>query len=154
MTLSYKFKIRHVSIDDEKMVLEWANNPAVRANALNTENISLEIHKQWFRDKLNRADDSLFYIVEIDDMGPVGQVRFESLNELWELHYSIDAAYRGVGLGASFLSAALDEFKSTIKSGKIIACVKYSNLASRKVLEILKFVPAEVSEVILYTLTF
>ncbi len=43
---------------------------------------------------------------------PVGQVRFERSGESWEIHYGLDARFRGRGIGVSLLRTALKTVKA------------------------------------------
>mgnify|MGYP003325656691 CR=1 FL=1 len=48
-----KFSLRKVIIEDEALILKWANDPLVREGSFNSSIISKEEHHNWFILKLN-----------------------------------------------------------------------------------------------------
>jgi len=141
---------------DVEMYFEWANDSAVRANAFNTQEIKYASHKQWFDRKLF-SNESLLLACYLYDGSPVGQVRFDyhSESRRWYIDYSIDASYRGKGLGGEALKSTIS-FMVHHRSNEfeLAAEVKHDNLASRKIFERLGFTKQpENKQHLLYTLS-
>lgn len=149
-----RLRVRPACPDDEELILRWANDPVVRRNSFSPALIDAVAHHQWFsRCFANRASCCVF-IVETEAGLPVGQVRFELSNEVWEVHYALDACVRGRGMGGVFLKAALSEFLIRVPScTEILGRVKSGNLASQKVFKRLGFVEETDGSHLLYRLS-
>jgi len=135
-----ELSIRNATIDDSELYLQWRNDPVVRANAFNTNKITLEIHNNWYTKKINDYF-SQFYLLH-KNKEPVGQVRFE-LNEIEteaEINYSIAHDFRGKGLALALMKKSVDTVFQEKKSlNKLIAKVKRENVASNRVFDKLEF---------------
>lgn len=129
----YSVNLRKVNDKDALLLFDWANDPDVRKNALNSNEIELENHKNWFSKKINDPNNTEIYILEKDGR-PLGQVRFDKIDGIWEIDYSIDKQYRGLGLGGRIIELGIEELKKDVK-----AIVKIENLSSCKVFENLGF---------------
>ncbi len=149
-----KLKARLAGLADEALLLYWANDPLVRANAFNTLAITPDIHKKWFYSRLRDPQNCKIYIVEAEAGLPVGQVRFERVEKEWEMHYSLAASARGRNISQKLLSAAIDEFWSSFDRVKVFAQVKRQNKASQRALEGIKFYKEEKPEKFIYKKEF
>ena len=135
-----KYIARAANIEDERLLLEWANEPQTRANSFNTSLIDKEGHHSWFISRLASPDKCLIYVVENFGGKPLGQVRFEiNRNGQWEIDYSLDSLLRGKGLGKVLLEAALNEFRIKHPDEVVTGKVKKTNVSSSKVFEALNF---------------
>tara|TARA_X000000950_G_C13902756_1_gene655523 strand:+ start:2012 stop:2512 length:501 start_codon:yes stop_codon:yes gene_type:complete len=131
-------KPRLVRIEDEKLLLDWANDPLVRANALNKKNISSETHHTWFNSRLQKPESCKILIIENEKEIPVGQVRIEKKNNKWFIDFSLAKFARGKKIGSKLLKVAITKFKKMgIKV--FFAEVKSDNKASCRVFEKNKF---------------
>lgn len=133
--------LRHANLDDETILLRWANDSVVRQNAFTPESISIETHRYWFRSRLRDLINVRLYVVETDEGIPVGQVRFERGKEGWEISYSLDALFRGLGLGRRILQEGIQKLRSEMQGVLVFGRVKAGNRASRHVFESLNFEP-------------
>ena len=133
--------VRLARLDDESLILEWANDPLVRRHAFVPGAIDPDTHRAWFRKRVNAPEQCRLYVVESDEGVPVGQVRFERSGESWEVHYGLDVKFRGRGVGGRLLETALDAFGSEheCRSAKIFGRVKRENKPSRQVFRKLGF---------------
>ncbi|MBN8603061.1 MAG: UDP-2,4-diacetamido-2,4,6-trideoxy-beta-L-altropyranose hydrolase [Planctomycetes bacterium] len=137
--------VRAAELKDERLLLEWANDPVVRKNAFNPNQIDAKTHREWFYKRLRNPTKCAIYIVEADDGLPIGQARFEYTGNGWEVHYGLAAVARGNKLGVSLLSSALREFRQT-RSGEIVfGQVKLDNLPSQAIFRQLGFSETETS---------
>ena len=129
---------RLARIEDEKLLLDWANDPLVRANALNTENISSDTHHAWFNSRLQNPEICKILIIENEKEIPIGQVRIEKKNNKWFIDFSLAKFARGKKIGPKLLKVAITKFKKMgIKA--FFAEVKSDNIASCRVFEKNKF---------------
>ncbi len=134
-----EFNWRNVSVDDLSLLYEWANDPVVRANAINQDAIAWEDHVNWFHTKLNSPNSQLFILEKLNV--PIGQVRIDFDGVYWVIGYSIDMKFRGLGYGKMIIA----ELMKRCENKKLKAVVKSGNISSRKVFEGLEFI--EKSEV-------
>lgn len=130
-------KMREAQEQDVDCYFRWANDTSVRQNSFNPDPIVFENHLKWFQKKLV-SDRAQLYIFEV--LGkPVGQFRIDKVENAWEIDYSIDECYRGLGLGKAMIAkfTASDSCCSLLQPLK--ALVKSSNIASQRVFEQLGF---------------
>lgn len=135
-------RVRRATADDARLYFDWANDPAVRQNAVQTEPIEWAGHVGWFTRRL--ADPGTYLYVLEQDGTPVGQVRIEfdadQPTQPGLIDYSVDAAWRGRGLGTALLHRALRQLRQE-RPGQwqVIGQVKPHNQASARVFERLGF---------------
>lgn len=132
-------RARRMKPMDEALVLEWANDPETRRNAFSSRKISVEEHHRWFTAQLGDAPSFVHYILETGDGMPLGQVRFQQVEQEWEVHYSMAPRFRGQRLGAPMLGVALDRLRADEGSSHVFGQVKEANHPSRRVFETLGF---------------
>lgn len=125
--------LRPVTEKDDLTLFQWANDIDVRNNSFCSDPITWHDHLTWLGKKLIDPKCRLF-ILEISSI-PLGQIRFEYKNDYWEIGYSIDAKFRGMGLGTKIIELGLN-----MVDGPIIAKVKPQNLGSRRVFNKLGFI--------------
>ena len=115
------FYLRPAVVADAEFVFNLSNDGLVRKNSANSAEIRWEDHVKWFARMLT-SPDCIFYIVESEGE-PIGQVRFNRRERGWECSGSLLPAWRGKGLSARFLRAAL------IRSGlpEVVGMSKVSN---------------------------
>lgn len=131
---------RLARLDDEALILQWANDPLVRQNAFATGAIDPAIHRAWFRRRLRDLENCRLYILETQDGFFVGQVRFERSGEVWEIDYALDARARGREIGKTLLHTAMLVLRANLsETTLLVGRVKISNTASQKVFESLGF---------------
>lgn len=120
-------KLRPVTWDDWALLLQWRNDPETRAQSVNTDEISEEIHKRWLKAKLESTPPH-FYILLFEGQ-PAGTIRadFNELFDAWELSWMLAPEARGKGLGKAMLKAIIP-----LISGKLMARIKPENTASEK----------------------
>jgi UDP-2,4-diacetamido-2,4,6-trideoxy-beta-L-altropyranose hydrolase len=135
-----KLKVRLARMEDENLILQWANDPVVRKNSFSAERIDPASHHAWYQKRLHDTKHCRFFIVETVDGLPIGQVRFDRSAEAWEVHFAMDASCRGKGIGYAFLEIAVISFKSAESDPyPIFGRVKLQNQASRNIFKRLGF---------------
>ena len=97
-----------------KILFVWVNDPELRANSFNSNEIKWQDHQNWF---LNKIASLEYYI----------------------LNYSISKEYRGLGYGRKIVEMSLDLMKQRNKNVNINAFVKKDNLPSIKIFQALNF---------------
>lgn len=123
---------RLATTDDAQLLFNWANDPAVRSNALNTEPIVWENHVKWLTSRLASGKCHIFIFEK--DGKPVGQVRMDEHDDDFVIDYSVDPAYRGMGYGRLVVVQAVEQLQNIItRPANIIAQVKPVNIPSAKV---------------------
>ena len=125
--------VREANLEDMELLFNWANNEEVRRNAINSNQIIWQDHKKWFLGKLKNKD-TLILILE-DKKIPVGQVRFDKVNEHFEIDYSVESKYRGKGYGSALIDKGIHYLIELKGDQKIVAKVLRSNVASRRIFE-------------------
>jgi UDP-2,4-diacetamido-2,4,6-trideoxy-beta-L-altropyranose hydrolase len=136
---STTLQARQATLEDEHLLFAWVNDPIARINAFISDPITAETHRDWFLDRLKNIKACHMYIVESNTRIPVGQVRFELVNNMWRIDFSIASIFRGRGLGGYALKVALDRLAVEEPGVNVYAQVKIENLASQKVFEQLGF---------------
>jgi len=132
VVLERPFLFRPATSDDALLYFEWANDPDTRANSLSSAEIPLENHLRWFASRL-ASQDTLLLVCEDPLLGPLGQVRFEKMEDGRHLlSYSLDRAFRGRRLSLPMLTAALPYLSGRTRG--ILAKAKAGNTASLKTL--------------------
>ena len=133
-------RARLARLDDEALILRWANDPLVRKNAFTAEKIDPDTHRAWFYKRLRDLENCRLYIVETEAGLLVGQVRFERSRGAWEVHYAMDVRCRGRGIGVSMLNTAVKTFRCLYPLETLFGRVKPENSASCKIFTSLGFV--------------
>lgn len=136
---------RDVSLDDEYLLLLWANDTVTRQNAFSTDQIPASVHASWLRRKLSDSSVTRFYIVQTQDGALLGQVRFDWQEDVWEIDYAVNPSMRGLGWGRPTLRAALKRLRDEVAMAPVRAHVKTGNRASCRVFESLGFQKTEVA---------
>ena len=134
---------RPARLEDEALILRWANDPLVRHNSFNPNPIDPATHRTWFYKRLRNPEGCQIYIIEIKSGLPIGQVRFEQSDAVWEIHYGLDAIARGRRLGVRLLQTAMQAFRRSTKEVSVCGRVKPENLPSQKIFEHLGFTAVE-----------
>jgi UDP-2,4-diacetamido-2,4,6-trideoxy-beta-L-altropyranose hydrolase len=130
-------RARPAGVQDEGLLLEWVNDPMVRANAFDPRPIAADGHRRWLADRLADVQRCRIFIVEAENGVPVGQVRFDRTKDAWEIGYSIDSIFRGCGLGGRVLCTAIHALQA---GGDWLAGrVKRDNEPSMRVFQALGF---------------
>lgn len=155
-------RMRPAGAEDEDLLLDWANDPVVRANAFQPQLIPPQQHAVWFRAKLTQSAQCRIFVGQAGNGIPAGQVRFDwradQRGDHWEISYSVDTAFRGLGLARPLLCGALDSLRRDAIPARVVGRVKPDNKSSARVLRALGFSEAaafdERGHFTLFTLEF
>jgi UDP-2,4-diacetamido-2,4,6-trideoxy-beta-L-altropyranose hydrolase len=136
--------LREATEGDELLLLEWANDPLVRQHSFTSTTIGADSHGRWFHERLADCENCRIYIGDAGNRVPVGQVRFERQGDVWQIGYSVDALFRGAGIGKRLLALAIERLHADVPSAKIVGRVKSTNMASHQVFRTLGFIDSGV----------
>ncbi|HYH07575.1 MAG TPA: GNAT family N-acetyltransferase [Thermoanaerobaculia bacterium] len=120
--------LREVTVDDAALLREWRNDPSVRASSFNQDAVAADAHRAWLTKKLASADTKMWILTA--DGVPAGQVRYDKTGEQAEVSVSLDARFRGMGLGVAILTMSAPRACRELGLREIRAVVKLTNAAS------------------------
>lgn len=128
----HNLQVRKCRLTDLQLIFDWSNDPLVRSQSFNQEEILLENHIKWFKNKLQNKN-SLLLINEYDNI-PAGLVRLDIEKDKTTIGVLIDSLYRGKGLSSIMLiKSTLYYFETFDKP--INAFIKKSNKLSIRAFE-------------------
>lgn len=98
--------------------------------AFSSEPIPLERHQSWFYDKM-ASPLTYVFVLENDNQIPVGQVRFDSIDDgVFEIDVSIAFDHRGCGAGMALLDLGENALRKNVQVRSLRAMVKRHNARS------------------------
>ena len=127
-TSESELKVRLVTKNDCINYFNWANDPQVRENSLDSADIEWTGHQKWFTEKIN-SESTEMYVIEASGL-PVGQARFELVEGTAEINYSLDELVRGRGWAATAIDLSVKCFRNR-NAIPLKAVVKNRNARSR-----------------------
>jgi len=125
-------KLRKVQESDCELLWKWANDPETRAASFSSAPIPWEDHTRWFNSKLNSAN-CMMYIAIMNDVIPLGQIRYDIKQENAVISISIDSKFRSKGYGAILIREALKRLFNESDVRRVHAYVKQDNNSSASV---------------------
>jgi len=132
-----EIRLRPAGIEDIFCYYNWANDPEVRKNAVNTHAISWETHQAWFEKKLLDANSHLF-VLEVAGL-PVGQIRFDRKGGEAHIDYSLDSIVRGRGWSSRLIDLGTEMMRQK-EPVRLRAHVKAGNAVSVAVFQRMGFI--------------
>lgn len=132
-----KLVLRRVQETDCKFLYDLRNEPEVRRNSFQTEEIAYEQHMAWFRRKIANPNVHI-YILE-GNKKAIGQVRVERTEKQGELSYALAAIVRGKGLSKWMLNELENQLRTEDFCEELVAEVKQENIASQKIFRFLGY---------------
>ena len=121
--------LRDATLDDAKVLFEWANDPLVREASLDTTPIKWADHITWLQNKL---DDQSALLLVADN---VGYVRFQREGNVVVVSISVASQSRGKGLGKQLLHTGMEHAANKWKFKEFHAVIKDFNQASIRLFE-------------------
>jgi spore coat polysaccharide biosynthesis predicted glycosyltransferase SpsG/RimJ/RimL family protein N-acetyltransferase len=127
-------RYRPATVADADLLLQWRNEPAVRAVSTTTDEIAPSEHAAWLQRVLPDPDRTLL-IAEREGV-PVGSVRFDRDGADSEISITIAPAQRGRHVGAKAIAETTElELAARPALGRVLARVGAANPASRRAFE-------------------
>jgi UDP-2,4-diacetamido-2,4,6-trideoxy-beta-L-altropyranose hydrolase len=138
------FWLRPATMEDAARTLELANDPAVRAQSLNTELKAAGDHVAWLERRIARKDYRIWLGFDTANEAFVGTIRLEWEPEqsAWRISFAVTAAYRGQGMGTRLLKTGMESLvREFPDAGPVVfhATVRIGNSASERVFRKLGF---------------
>lgn len=127
-----ELSLRKVSQEDMELYYFWANDPKVRKNSFQQEQITWNKHVAWFRSRLGSPSTEM-WLMQTPSGLPVGQVRFDIDGETVNISYSLDPVARGRGWGVRLVELGINKVSESGNGIMIQGKVKKGNHASRKI---------------------
>ena len=93
--------LRLAKLRDAYLLYSWANDSAVRQNAISTEPIEWDEHLKWLKLKLQHPDSKIF--IFLSDSIPIGQLRIDKADGVWKIDYSVAPRHRKKGYGKKII---------------------------------------------------
>ena len=126
--MNSKLKLRRATMKDLDILFDWRNNMQTRIASCNTADIKMGEHKRWLSNSIKNINRQLF-IAEKDGI-PVGTIRADLSNGVYELSWTVSPDARKQGIGKQMVSSFINRIK-----GLIIAEIKEDNIASKRIAE-------------------
>ena len=125
-------KLRRVTMEDARMLWEWANDAETRKNSFSAEPIPWEEHLAWMKRRM--ADAECLFLVLEDGAGTAcGTIRYDLVaGDAIRISYSVAPTERGKGYGTMLLELGEAEARAFFGKKKLVAEVKPENEYSRR----------------------
>jgi len=120
--------LKPATMDDADLLLAWRNDPATRQASHTTDPVQRSEHREWLSCSLGNPNRRL-YLAEEGGM-PVGTVRADFADGVWELSWTVAPSARGRGVAKRMVAALADTIADPIR-----AEVKATNAASARIAE-------------------
>jgi RimJ/RimL family protein N-acetyltransferase len=106
--------LRPATIDDADALLAWRNDPATRALSHNNDAVERNDHMDWLARSLANPDRRLL-VAERDGV-PVGTVRADLSNGVYDLWWTVAPQARGQGVAKDMVAMAAALIRGTIRA--------------------------------------
>lgn len=133
MSTPLTLTLRLATAADARQLWEWRNDPDVRANSFNSEEIPWETHCAWLERKVS-SPDCRIWILERGST-PVGEVRYERRDMCAEVSVLIASPFRGQGLGTRILQLSAPIACQELGVLKLQGIIKAENQVSLRAFE-------------------
>jgi len=121
-------RLRPATMKDADILLEWRNDPETRKASHNTAEVQRNDHISWLSRTLGNPDRRLYVAEENGD--PVGSVRADFSDGVWELSWTVSPRARGRGVAKRMVAVLANEISDPIR-----AEVKTGNISSARIAE-------------------
>jgi RimJ/RimL family protein N-acetyltransferase len=120
--------LRPASINDADMLLDWRNDPGTRTASHSISEVVKEEHIAWLTKVLSNNNRRL--LVAEEDGAPVGTVRADFSEGVWELSWTVAPNSRGRGVAKRIVALLAQQISEPNR-----AEVKTGNTASARIAE-------------------
>ncbi len=124
-------RLRPANADDSRQLFDWQRDPIVRRWSFSEGPNEFDEHCSWLAQKLADKNSHVF-VCESESGAALGCVRLDLRSGRAVIGLLLDAAFRGRGLAAVVLGAALDRIGTQYPCLEIDALIKPENESSRR----------------------
>jgi RimJ/RimL family protein N-acetyltransferase len=122
--------VRPAGADDERLLLEWANDPVARAAGFSPDPIPADVHHRWLARRLVDPSVGRIWIGE-EDGRPIGMVRVEPADDdVLVVSVAVAREVRGSGRSRPLLETGLAAARTAEPGRRFRAWIRPSNGAS------------------------
>ena len=126
-----KISLRDATQDDCRDLWVWRNDPDIRKNSFNTQEIRFEEHQAWFQKAIGDKNIKI-YIAEYENRFKAGQIRFDTKDEVL-ININLNPDFLGKGLGSQLIAMSTKSFlQQNPGVKKVVAMVLEENDISKK----------------------
>ncbi|MFZ5970311.1 MAG: GNAT family N-acetyltransferase [Bacteroidota bacterium] len=119
-------ELRNASLTDTEMIYEWRNDPFIVSLSSSQKTVTLAEHRAWMESALKDETKRIF-IIECNNT-PVGQVRFEKMNESeCVISVYLLEEFTAKGLGTQAIRAGCGQIAKIWPGISIFAFVRSDN---------------------------
>jgi len=126
--MSKSITLRLATVEDADLLLEWRNDPKTKQASHNTAEVQRDEHLSWLSRTLNSPYRKL--LVAEENGAPVGTVRADFAEGVWELSWTVAPNVRGRGVAKQMVVLLASKIPEPIR-----AEVKAGNTASARIAE-------------------
>ncbi len=126
--------LRDATLDDARMLFEWANDPDVRSASFSSDPIAWTEHLTWLEARLGNPNAWTFIARARDE--PIGLIRFDRIDaERLRVGVALGKAARGRRLASPLIVTGTRAALARSGAASVVADVKVANLRSTSAFE-------------------
>lgn len=124
-------ELREATIDDARLLFEWASDTEVRRMAFTQGPIRWEDHRAWLSRKLLDPGTRIYVAQDASGL-PIGQIRFDINGSDAEIDVHLAKVFRNQGLGAQIIALGVSRLFEDPRIQTAKATIKSENAGSLK----------------------
>jgi RimJ/RimL family protein N-acetyltransferase len=126
--MSQRLRLRAATQEDTDLLLDWRNDVRTRMASQNTTEVRRDDHVKWLAGSL-RDENRILMVAEENEI-PVGTVRADLKNGVYDVSWTVAPGARGRGVGKAMVALFLSQLPGVVR-----ADVKKDNHASACIAE-------------------
>lgn len=134
-----KVSLRNITLDDTNNIVKWRNNPNVKKNFCLQDDLTVEVHENWFKTRILTGDVKQFIIKDEEQNIDVGSTYLRDIdmkNKKAEFGIFIgEDSARGRGIGSESVKLTIKCAFEELKLHKVFLRVFANNIQAIKAYE-------------------
>ena len=134
-----KVSLRNITLDDTNNIVKWRNNPNVKKNFCLQDDLTVEVHENWFKTRILTGDVKQFIIKDEEQNIDVGSTYLRDIdmkNKKAEFGIFIgEDSARGRGIGSESVKLTIKYAFEELKLHKVFLRVFANNIQAIKAYE-------------------
>lgn len=134
-----KVSLRNITLDDTNNIVKWRNNPNVKKNFCLQDDLTVEVHENWFKTRILTGDVKQFIIKDEEQNNDVGSTYLRDIdmkNKKAEFGIFIgEDSARGRGIGSESVKLTIKYAFEELKLHKVFLRVFANNIQAIKAYE-------------------